>query len=153
MPTNCLSVFDHFVGLALKRLNFIRTSASKVYNVNDAISIKLITRLLLDFSHLREHKFKHNFRDTLVPLCSCGIEIESASHYFLCCHFFDALGAKLMNDLRNIYSDLPTLRDENLTNILLNGKRTYDDKTNQIILMHVIQYITKLHKALMNLLS
>ena len=46
-----------------------------------------------------------------------------------------------MNDSRNVDSDLPTLRDENLTNILLNGKRTYDDKTNQIILMHVIQYI------------
>ena len=46
-----------------------------------------------------------------------------------------------MNDSRNVDSDLPTLRDENLTNILLNGKQTYDDKTNQIILMHVIRYI------------
>ena len=46
-----------------------------------------------------------------------------------------------MNDLRNIDSDLPTLRDENLTNILLYGNQIYDDKTNQIFLMHVIQYI------------
>ena len=39
-------------------LNFIRSSASKVYNINDAIGIKLISRLRLGFNHLREHKFK-----------------------------------------------------------------------------------------------
>ena len=49
-------------------LNFIRPSAGKVYNINDTIGIKLITRLRLGFSHLREHKFKHNFRDMLNPL-------------------------------------------------------------------------------------
>ena len=46
-----------------------------------------------------------------------------------------------MNDLRNIDSDLPTLRDKNCTNILLYGYQIHDDKTNQIILMHVIRYI------------
>ena len=46
-----------------------------------------------------------------------------------------------MNDLRNIDSDLPTLSDENLANILLYGNQIYDGKSDQIILMHVIQYI------------
>ena len=46
-----------------------------------------------------------------------------------------------MNDLRNIDSDLPTLRDENLTNILLYSNQIYDDKTSQLILMNVIRYI------------
>ena len=36
-------------------LIFIRPSASKVYIINVAIDIKLITRLRLGFSHLREH--------------------------------------------------------------------------------------------------
>ena len=67
--------------------------------------------------------------------------LESTSHYFLRCHFFDALRATLMKDLRNIDSNLPTLKDENLINILLCGNQKYDDKTNQIILMHVIRYI------------
>ena len=85
--------------------NFIRPSAIKVYNVSVAISIKLITRLGLGFSHLREHKFKDNFRDTLNPLSSGNMEVESASHYFLRFHFFDALQATLMNNLRNIDGD------------------------------------------------
>ena len=46
-----------------------------------------------------------------------------------------------MNDLRNIDSDLPILRDESLTKILLYRSQIYDDKTNQIILMYVIRYV------------
>ena len=51
-----------------------------------------------------------------------------------------------MNDLRNIDSDLPTLRDENSTNILLYGNLMYEDKTNEIIVMHVIGYIKDLQR-------
>ena len=57
-------------------LTFIPTSASKVDNVNDVIGIKLITRLRLDFSYLREHQFKHNFQGTLNLPFSCSIEVE-----------------------------------------------------------------------------
>ena len=121
-------------------VNFIRRSASNVYNINDTISIKMITRLLFSFIHLQEHKFKHNFQDTLNPLCSCSIEVECTCHYFLRCHIFDALWATPMNDFKNIETDLVTLRDENLTKILLYS-HIHDDKTNQIILMHVIRYI------------
>ena len=56
------------------QLNFIRPSASNIYNINDTIAVKLITRLSLGFSHLREHKFKHYFQDTLNLICSCSIE-------------------------------------------------------------------------------
>ena len=51
-----------------------------------------------------------------------------------------------MNDLMNIDSDLPTLRDENPTNILLYGNLMYEDKTNKIIVMHVIGCIKDLQK-------
>ena len=46
-----------------------------------------------------------------------------------------------MNDLRNIDSGLATLRDESLANILLYGNQVHGDRTNQIVLLHVIQYI------------
>ena len=83
-------------------LNFIRPSASNVYDINDTMGIKLITSVRLGFSHLREHELKYNIQDTLNALCSCSIEVESTSHYFLLCHICDALRATLMNDLRNI---------------------------------------------------
>ena len=43
---------------------------------------KILSRLRLGFSHLRERKFRHNFADTVNPLCSCAIETESTDHFF-----------------------------------------------------------------------
>ena len=47
----------------------------------------MLTRLRLGFSHLREHKFRHVFKDQLNPLCYYSIEAETTTHYFLRCHF------------------------------------------------------------------
>ena len=35
------------------------------------IGLKFLTRIRLGLSHLRDHKFKHSFQDTLNPICSC----------------------------------------------------------------------------------
>ena len=51
-------------------LQFIRPSGSQVYNIHDSIGLKYLTRLRLEFSNLREHTFRHNFQDTLNPICS-----------------------------------------------------------------------------------
>ena len=41
----------------------------------------IIMRLRVGMSLLREHKFKHNFQACLSPICSCGLDIESTSHF------------------------------------------------------------------------
>ena len=46
----------------------------------------------------------------------------------------------------NIVSDLPTFRDQNLTNIVLYDNQIYHNKTNKIILVHVIRYIKGLQR-------
>ena len=53
-------------------LQFIRAAANSVYKCHNPKGIKLITRLRLGLSHLREHKFKHNFQESLNPLCNFG---------------------------------------------------------------------------------
>ena len=47
-------------------LKFIRPSPNSVYNCHNPRGICLITRLRPGLSHLREHKFKHGFQDTLI---------------------------------------------------------------------------------------
>ena len=42
----------------------------------------MLGRLTIGFSHLCEHKFRHNFKDTLDPLCSSSTEAETKTHYF-----------------------------------------------------------------------
>ena len=44
-----------------KLLSFIRPVQSSIYNIFDQIGIKLLTRLRLEFRHLNEHRFRHNF--------------------------------------------------------------------------------------------
>ena len=57
-------------------LKFIRPSPNSVYNCHNPKGLKFITRLRLGLNHLREHKFKHSFQDTINPLYSCGLDIE-----------------------------------------------------------------------------
>ena len=57
-------------------LKFIRPSPNYVYNCHNPRGICLITRLRLGLSHLREHKFKHGFQDTLNLLRSCRNDVH-----------------------------------------------------------------------------
>ena len=66
-------------------LKFIRPSGSSVINCHNPRGVKLLTRLRLGLSHLREHKFKHGFQDSLNPICSCGNDIETSTHFLLHC--------------------------------------------------------------------
>ena len=40
-------------------------------------------RLCLGLSHLMEYKLKHNFQESVNPLCDCGRGIKSTTHFFL----------------------------------------------------------------------
>ena len=53
-------------------LNFIRPTRSSTYKIYDPLGMKLLTRLRLGLGHLSEQKFRHNFADSLKPLCSCS---------------------------------------------------------------------------------
>ena len=46
------------------------------------IILKVLNLLLrLELSHLREHKFKHSFQDTINLLCNSGLHKESTEHF------------------------------------------------------------------------
>ena len=95
-------------------MKFIRTFKRKTYNINDYVGTKLLTRSRLTFIHLHEHRSRHNSKDMLNPLCSCSIEVETTTHYFLRCHLCNENPKILINDLENIDQSLPTLNDTNL---------------------------------------
>ena len=48
----------------------------------DPVAIKYITRIGLGLSHLREHKFKHSFQNSINPKFNCGNAVESVIHFF-----------------------------------------------------------------------
>ena len=85
--------------------SFIILTCSSLFSIHHSVSVKLLVRLRLGFSHLREHKFRHNFHDTLNPSCSCSLEPETTLHYLLCWHNFSSTRLALMNDFRKSTSE------------------------------------------------
>ena len=124
-----------------KILNFIRPSPNSVFDIRNPKGIKLITRLRLGLSHLREHKFKHSFQDTLNPLCNCGQDIESTAHFFLHCPFFINERRTLLSTIRSLDRKLLDSTNYNLTQTLLFGNISQTSSNNFKIINASIDYI------------
>ena len=59
-------------------------------NVHSNITFSYSTELRVGLSKLNFHKFKHNFGDTVNPICPLNDGIEDAEHFLLLCLSFDA---------------------------------------------------------------
>ena len=122
-------------------LSFIRPISRNVYNIFDPIGLKFLTRLRLGFSHLNEHRFRHNFQECINPLCSCSLETENTLHYLLHCHHFSQNRINLMNSVNSVFENFDILSDNIKTDVLLYGDPRLDGESNKIILEAVISYI------------
>ena len=60
----------------------IRPSPNLVNDIHNPLGVRSLTRLRLGLSNLNQHKFNHNFKNCINPLCTCSLEIESTSHFF-----------------------------------------------------------------------
>ena len=122
-------------------LNLLHPNQTVFFNCCNLKWIRLITRLRLQLSHLREHKFKYNFQNCLNPLCSCGSCIESTSHFLLHCPIFHDKRHTLLSTLNNIDSKILESDDSYLTQTLLFGSISFDSETNKLVLNATIDYI------------
>ena len=121
-------------------LQFIRPSASSTYNCFNTKGIKHLTRLRLGLSHLRDHKFKHGFLDSLNLICSCGLDIETTCRYLLHCPNFTNKRT-LLNDVSRITKDLLPSCETTFVKRLLYGDDSFDSATNILMLNASVEYI------------
>ena len=122
-------------------LKFPRMIPNSVFSVADIYGIKLLTRLRLSLTHLREHKFRHSFQVTIIPLCSCNLEVKSTSHFFLCCQNFITPRTIPMNKTRQTASNILNLDQISLTKLILFGDSKYENKVNKNILLASINFV------------
>ena len=106
-----------------------------LFAIHDPAGVTLLSRLQLKFSHLNEHKFRHNFKDALSPMYDCGSETEVTDHFFLCCPFLAINRQKLLNDLLKLDPSLRNLKDELLLDIILYGSGKYKGTVNLLSLL------------------
>ena len=127
-----------------KLLTFIWSSEKSIYNIYDPQGSKLLNRLRFGFSHLPENKFRHNFADTVNPLCSCTLETESRDHYFLRCQISVSFRTALMNKLNSVNCGIVSLRPTALLEVILYG----DKKLNNLTINQITEYLLRLSIAL-----
>ena len=133
--SNSLEVFNS------KLLAFIRPVQRSIYNVFNPQGLKFLTRLRLGLSHLNEHRFRHNFKDCINPLCSCSLEVENTLHFFLHCHHYSTFHMGLMNKVNQTDENFSYLSDDNKVSLLLYGDSRFDDNKNNFFLSAPITYI------------
>ena len=109
----------------------IRSVPHSVYNICNPNGLKLLTRLRLVLSHLNEYRFNHNFEGCINPSCTCSLEVEWTSHFFLYCHYYNSVKDITFNKLSEADINLPNASDENLVNILLYGSSDFSYSQNR----------------------
>ena len=126
-----------------KLLLHIRDPQRPSFGIIDIPGIKLLTKLRVEFSDLRSHRFSHSF-NCVSPLCRCLHDEESNSHFLLRCPRYVPIRNQLLGNLSTIIgSDVSILPVQHLTNILLYGSNVYSKITNKLILIETINYIRK----------
>ena len=105
--------------------------------------MRSLTQIRVDFSDLHDHRYNHSF-NCPSPICSCGIEDETSSHFLLCCPRYNTLRQVYLSKISEITnSDVSILPNDHLTDLLLYGSKAYNSITNELILTETILYIYK----------
>ena len=70
--------------------------------VCDPLGVKFLTLLRLQFSHLKEHKFRHGSGDAVGSMCGCNAETEDTERFLLRCHFYSIQRFELFNNINKV---------------------------------------------------
>ena len=107
-----------------------------------------MTWLRLGFSHLNEHRFRHNFENSANPLCSCSLEAEDTLLYLLHFHHFNQHRLDLKNSVKSVLANFESLSDNIKKEILLYGDSRLDNNKNNFVLEATLNYIKISEKIL-----
>ena len=103
--------------------------------------MKLLSRLRLQFTHLKEHNFRHGFNDTVNPLRPCGTDVETTEHFLLRCHCFSTQRSELLNYLYRLDPSFSKLNTKEQVAYLLYGSRSSSSSLNKEVVKLVIKFL------------
>ena len=124
-------------------LQFVRPLENSVFTCHNPIGIKRLTRLRVGFSHLRYHKFKHGFLDTVDPFCSCSTAVKNTVHYFLHCLNFSTARNTFLNEIAIVDRSIIDQDEIKIIQTFLYGNPSYSVSDNKLILDASIKYIVE----------
>ena len=119
-----------------------KTSPQQYFNDPKSLGLTYLTRLRVGLSHLREHKFRHNFRDSLNPIFNCSNVIESTKHYLFHCSNSKSERQSLLQKVRTDNPNLLSLNEDASPHLLLCADNTLAHNRSNFLLNSVTEYIT-----------
>ena len=123
-------------------MKFFNINPNPIYGIHNPIGLKYLTRLRVGLSHLRAHKYQHNFCDTTSNSCSCSINMsETVEHYLLHCPLYNHIRTELFGKLRQVISLITLISPSYTCNLLLFGNSSLDFYTNRKIMELTISFI------------
>ena len=127
-----------------KLLSKIHPSAKSAFGIHDPIGLNYLLQIKVGLSKLNFHKFKHNFRDTVNPMCPTNDGIEDTEHFLLLCPSFDIQRQDLLagvSELLRPFVQIETLPNNVLVQYLLYGNEELPNDVNRTILEHTLNFI------------
>ena len=90
---------------------------------------------------MKEHKFRHNFQDSMDPMWNCGSGIETIIHFFLHYANFNTQRQTLFDKIATIDTNILTEKDDSIVSVLLFGKQDREMSCNKSIINATIEFI------------
>ena len=129
-----------------KLLSMIRPPEKSVFGIYDPIGLSYLSQIRVGLSKLNFHKFKHNFRDTVNPMCPTNDGIEDTEHFLLLCPSFDVQRRDLLAEVSQLvrpFVQINSLSNTVLIKLLLYGDKDLSDNINKNILELTLNFIHK----------
>ena len=123
----------------------IRPPANSVYGIHNPKGIAFLTQLRMGLSKLNFHKFKHNFKDKINPMCPVNDGIEDTEHFLLLCNSFRQQRCSLLAGVNDVLRACrhSESADINMLQLLLYGNKSLPLEANKMILNLTIKYISE----------
>ena len=111
---------------------------NSLVSVADIYGINLLTRLRVILVNIS----LDNFQDTINPLCSCNLEIESTSLFYLRYRNFITPRTNLVSELHKLYSNSLNLDEISLTKLLWYGDSKYENEIKKKDIISLYKFRT-----------
>ena len=123
--------------------SLIRPTQKPIYGIYDPKGIAILTQLRVGLSKLNSHKFNHNFRDTVDPMCLINDGIEDTEHFLLQCHAYEDQRRDLLGTVNEVFQlhNISYLPNQTLVQIMLYGDKTFTHDQNIQILESTLKFI------------
>ena len=133
------------VGIFKKKLYAqIRLPANSVYGIYDPKGVAYLTQLRVGLSKLNSHKFRHNFRDKINPMCPISDGKEDMEHFLLLCDSFKEHRCSLLTDVNVVLQNSGhSVWSNSVLQLLLYDDEILSFEVNRSILTLTITYILK----------